>query len=129
MIASDSRFKAAVSDSGTSNSLASYGFDQYTRELELELGTPWANPEVYSRVSYPFLHADRIKTPTLFECAELDYNVPCIGTMQMYQALRSLNVPTQLVVYPDQNHALTIPSYLQDRLQRNIDWYKKYLMP
>ena len=129
VIASDGRFKAAVSDSGVSNSFGSYGFDMYTREYELELGTPWANRDVYERVSYPFLHADRIKTPTLFQCAELDYNVPCHGTMQMYQALRSLGVPTQLVVYPDQHHALTVPSYLEDRLGRQIAWYERYLMP
>jgi dipeptidyl aminopeptidase/acylaminoacyl peptidase len=129
VIASDGRFKAAVSDSGVSNSFAAYGFDMYTREYELELGTPWANPDVYERVSYPFLHADRITTPTLFQCAELDYNVPCQGTMQMYQALRSLGVPTQLVVYPDQHHGLTVPSYLEDRLDRQITWYERYLMP
>ncbi|MBP6534077.1 MAG: S9 family peptidase [Arenimonas sp.] len=129
VIASDGRFKAAVSDSGVSNSFGSYGFDMYTREYELELGTPWANRDVYERVSYPFLHADRIKTPTLFQCAELDYNVPCQGTMQMFQALRSLDVPTQLVVYPDQHHGLTVPSYLEDRLGRQIAWYERYLMP
>jgi dipeptidyl aminopeptidase/acylaminoacyl peptidase len=128
VIASDTRFKAAISGAGLSNSLGMYGFDQYTREYELELGTPWANKDVYERVSYPFLHADKIKTPTLFQCAELDYNVPCQGTMQMYQALRSLNVPTQLVVYPDQNHGITVPSYLEDRMQRNIEWYTRYLV-
>ena len=57
----------------------------------------------------------------------MDYNVPCLGAMQMYQALRSLQVPTQLVVYPGQNHGLSIPSYLQDRMQRNLDWYTRYL--
>lgn len=129
VIASDPRFKAAVSGAGVSNALAAYGYDQYTREYELELGTPWNNREAYDRVSYPFLHADRIRTPTLFQCAELDYNVPCHGTLQMYQALRSRNVPTQLVIYPGQNHGLTIPSYWVDRLQRNIDWYRRHLAP
>ncbi len=127
VIASDARFKAAISGAGASNAFGSYGFDQYTREYELELGTPWASKDVYERVSYPFLHADKIKTPTLFQCAELDYNVPCQGAMQMYQALRSLNVPTQLVVYPDQHHSLTVPSYIEDRIQRNIEWYTRYL--
>ena len=127
VIASDGRFRAAVSGAGMSNFFGFYGFDMYTREYELELGTPWANREVYDRLSYPFLHADRIKTPTLFQCAELDYNVPCHGSMQMYQALRSLGVPTQLVVYPDQHHALTVPSYLEDRIQRNIEWYTRYV--
>lgn len=129
VIASDSRFKAAVSGAGISNSFASYGYDQYTREYELELGTPWANKAAYERVSYPFLHANRIKTPTLFQCSELDYNVPCHGAMQMYQALRSLNVPTQLVIYPEQNHSISVPSYLLDRMQRNLAWYQQYLLP
>jgi dipeptidyl aminopeptidase/acylaminoacyl peptidase len=45
----------------------------------------------------------------------------------MYQALRSLNIPTQLVIYPGQFHTLTKPSYIQDRLERMIEWYAKYL--
>ena len=82
---------------------------------------------MYARVSYPFLHADRIRTPTLFYCAEQDFNVPCLGAEQMYQALRSQDVPTQLVIYPGENHALTVPSYLRDRLERLIGWYGRYL--
>ena len=50
---------------------------------------PGRDREAYDRASYPFLHADRIKTPTLFLCEELDQNVPCVGAMQMYQALKS----------------------------------------
>lgn len=129
VIASDPRFKAAVSGAGASNALASYGTDQYIREYELELGTPWANRETYERVSYPFLHADRIRTPTQFYCAELDFNVPCIGAEQMYQALRSRDVPTQLVVYPGEHHDMVVPSYLRDRLQRSLHWYDRFLQP
>jgi len=127
VIASDSRFKAAVSGAGTSNMLGNYGHDQYAREYELELGTPWANFDNYVRVSFPFLHADRIKTATLFQCAEMDFNVPCLGAEQMFQALRSLKVPTELVIYPGENHGLSVPSYLQDRLQRNLAWYDRFL--
>ena len=107
--------------------LATYGADQYVREYELELGTPWSNREAYDRVSFPFLHADRIRTPTLFYCEELDVNVPCIGSEQMYQALRSLGVPTELVIYPGEYHPVTVPSYLRDRMQRHLDWYGRYL--
>ena len=83
--------------------------------------------EQYDRASYPFLHADRITTPTMFQCAEADFNVPCLGAEQMYQALRRANVPTQLVVYPGENHQLTVPSYLRDRLKRNLAWYDRFL--
>ena len=56
-------------------------------------------------------------------------NVPIIGGEQMYQALRSLGVPTELVIYPGQFHSLTVPSYERDRLQRYVNWFNKYLQP
>ncbi|WP_380877013.1 acylaminoacyl-peptidase [Sphingomonas sp. DBB INV C78] len=129
MIASDPRIRAAVSGAGIANIFGGYGADQYSRDYELELGTPWANPDVYARVSFPFLHADRIRTPTLFLCAEKDVNVPCLGGEQMFQALRSRNVPTELVIYPGENHGLTVPSYRVDRMQRHLDWYARHLGP
>ena len=45
----------------------------------------------------------------------------------MYQALRSADVPTVFVIYPDEYHSLTVPSYLRDRIQRTLDWYGRYL--
>jgi dipeptidyl aminopeptidase/acylaminoacyl peptidase len=81
------------------------------------------------KISYPFFHADRIKTPTLFMVGEKDFNVPASGSEQMYQALKSLGVDTQLVIYPAQFHGITTPTYKIDRLQRYLDWYNKYLQP
>jgi Prolyl oligopeptidase family len=72
----------------------------HIREYEAELGTPWKNLDAYLRNAYPLLHADRIKTPTLFLCGDRDFNVPLLNSEQMYQALRSLGVDTQLVIYP-----------------------------
>jgi dipeptidyl aminopeptidase/acylaminoacyl peptidase len=127
VIARSDRFKAAVSSAGSGNMYGMYGNDMYIREYEQELGVPWKDREAYDRTSYPFLHADRIKTPTLFLCEELDQNVPCVGAMQMYQALKSLGVPTRLVIYPGEYHPVTIPSYLKDRAERLLDWYGRYL--
>ncbi len=126
VIASTTRFKAATSGAGMSNILAGYGTDQYIREYEQELGPPWKNTEGWMKVSFPFLHADRIKTPTLFLCGEADFNVPLINSEQMYQALRSLDVPTQLVIYPGQHHGIRKPTYVRDRLERYVAWYDKY---
>lgn len=127
MIASDKRVKAAVSGAGMSNFLGGYGADQYAFEYEQELGLPWRDKKIYERVSYPFFEADSITAPTMFQCAAEDWNVPCIGSEQMYQALRSQGVPTVLVVYPGENHGLVRPTFLSDRLARNLGWYDKYL--
>ncbi len=127
VIAKDARFKAATSGASIGNALSGYGTDMYIREYELELGKPWKNLDVYLRNAYPLLHADRIRTPTLFLCGDRDFNVPLLNSEQMYQALRSLDIDTQLIIYPDQFHGLRRPSYLRDRMQRYVDWYAKYL--
>jgi dipeptidyl aminopeptidase/acylaminoacyl peptidase len=126
VIASTTRFKAATSGAGSSNALAGYGTDQYVREYEQELGTPWKNLDAYLKVSFPFLHADRITTPTLFLCGDEDFNVPLINSEQMYQALKSLGIETELVIYPGQYHGIRKPTYQRDRLERYVAWYDKY---
>ena len=128
-IASTTRFKAAISGAGTGNPVAFYGVDQYIIQYDQELGPPWKNLDTYLKLGYPFLHADRIHTPTLFMGGDKDFNVPLIGGEQMYQALRSLNVPTELVVYPGEFHGFRRPSFIRDRYQRYFAWYDKYLMP
>jgi dipeptidyl aminopeptidase/acylaminoacyl peptidase len=126
-IASDSRFKAAISGAGSANQLSMYGSDQYVLQYVNELGQPWRSEDVWLKVSYPFFHADRIHTPTLFMGGLKDFNVPVAGGEQMYEALRNLGVTTELVVYPGQYHLFTRPSYIHDRLQRYLAWFDKYL--
>jgi dipeptidyl aminopeptidase/acylaminoacyl peptidase len=127
VIASDTRFKAAISGAGSANHISLYGHDQYTFLYDNEFGPPWKNVDLWLKFSYPFFKADRIRTPTLFMGGQNDFNVPILGSEQMYQALTTLNVPTQLVVYPGQNHGLTKVSFIRDRYERYLAWYGKYL--
>ena len=129
LIASDTRFKGATSGAGTAFTVAFYGTDQYIIQYDYEIGPPW-NPQAwatYQKISYPFLHADRIQTPTLFLGGERDFNVPVQGSQQMYQALRSLGIETQLIIYPNENHGIQRPSYQRDRNERYLAWYDKYV--
>ena len=126
-IASDRRFKAAVSGAGSGNQLSMYGSDEYILQYNHEIGTPWKNPALWIKVSYPFFHADRIHTPTFFLGGDKDFNVPIAGGEQMYQALRTLGVPTQLAVYPGQYHIFTRPIFIVDRSVRVNAWFSHYL--
>jgi dipeptidyl aminopeptidase/acylaminoacyl peptidase len=127
VIASDKRFKAAVSGASISNVFSGYGTDQYIRDYETELGRPWENPKGWMKISYPFFHNEKIVTPTLFMAGDKDFNVPLLNSEQMYQALRSRGVDTGLIIYPGEFHGLKRPSFLKDRMQRWLAWYDSHL--
>jgi dipeptidyl aminopeptidase/acylaminoacyl peptidase len=126
-IASTTRFKAASSGAGMGNLLGLYGVDEYILQYDNELGPPWKDPDLYIKLSYPFFHADRIKTPTLFMGGTRDFNVPLEGGEQMYEALRSVGTPAELIVYPGQFHGFTRPSFIRDRFERWFHWYDQHL--
>lgn len=127
LIVRDNRFKAAFSGAGEGNIFALFGVDQYVQQYAQELGAPWQNTALWLRLSEPLLHADRIRTPTMFMGGIADDNVPLIGGQQLYQALKITGVPTRLVGYPDENHGIARPSFQRDRLERIVDWYKQHL--
>jgi dipeptidyl aminopeptidase/acylaminoacyl peptidase len=127
-IASTTRFKAASSGAGMGNLLGFYGIDQYILQYQDELGPPWKNLDLYVKLSYPFLHADRIKTPTLFMGGDKDFNVPVEGGEQMYQALRAVGTPAELIVYPGQFHGFTRPSFIKERYEAWFGWYDKWVL-
>ena len=126
-IATTTRFKAGISGAGSALQLSMWGSDQYIYQYENEIGPPWKAQDLWIKLSYPFFHADRITTPTLFLGGDKDFNVPVIGGEQMYESLRSLGVPTQMIVYPNQHHGLSLPSFNYDRLERYVAWYDRFL--
>ena len=128
-IAKDTRFKAASSGAGSAMQLSMYGIDQYMLQWNEEIGLPWTKKglDKYLEISYPFTHANRIKTPTQFMVGEKDFNVPSEGSEQMYAALKTLKIPTELIIYPNQFHGIRVLSYQEDRFKRYIDWFGKYL--
>ena len=128
VITKTDRFKGAISGASEVLYVANYGHDHYQLQWESELGLPW-DPEarkVWERLS-PFNRVDNVTTPTLVMGGEVDWNVPIQNSEQLYQALRRLGVPTQLVVYPGQSHVLRVPSYQKDRYERYLAWYDKWV--
>jgi dipeptidyl aminopeptidase/acylaminoacyl peptidase len=126
IIGQTQRFKAAISGAGEALNISNYGHDQYQRDYETELGRPWENEALWDRLS-PFYSVKNITTPVLFMGGDADSNVPILGGEQMYQALKSLGRPTELVVYPGEFHEFTTPSHIEDRLRRFLAWYNHYI--
>lgn len=128
MIASTNEFKAATSGAGVGDPFALYGVDEYINQYNYELGVPWENADRYMKIGYPFFHAERIHTPTLFMGGTSDFNVPLVAGEQMYEALQTLHVPSALIVYPQQWHGFTRPTYIRDRYQYWFNWYDKWVL-
>ena len=57
-----------------------------------------------------------------------DFIVPVEGGEQMYEALQTLHVPSALIVYPQQFHGLTRPTYIRDRYQYWFNWYDHWVL-
>lgn len=130
VIVQTDRFKGAITGASEVLYVANYGHDHYQLQWEKELGLPWEgdNRAAWERIS-PFNRVDRVTTPTLVMGGEKDWNVPIQNGEQLYQALRRLGVPTQLVVYPGQGHGLRVPSYQKDRYERYLAWYDRWVKP
>ena len=126
IIAQTTRFKGAISGASSAFFAALYGHDQYILDYDVELGHPWENRSVWDKIS-PFYRVANITTPTLFMGGEIDWNVPIVGTEQMYEAMKSLGRETELVVYPGEYHSFKTPSHIKDRLERNLSWYAHYV--
>jgi dipeptidyl aminopeptidase/acylaminoacyl peptidase len=126
IIAQTTRFRAAISGASSAFFAALYGHDEYVLDYDVELGHPWENRAVWDKIS-PFYRVASITTPTLFMGGEIDWNVPIVGTEQMYEAMKSLGRETELVVYPGEYHSFKTPSHIKDRLERNLSWYAHYV--
>jgi dipeptidyl aminopeptidase/acylaminoacyl peptidase len=124
------RFKAFISHAGIFDKMAMYGS---TEELWFEehdmAGTPWTNPESYSKWS-PLTYAAELgkyKTPTLVICGERDFRVPYTQSIEFFTALQRQGVPSELVVYPDEGHWILKPQNSQLWHKTFLDWLATYL--
>ena len=129
VITKTNRFKAAITGASATLYAANYGHDQYQQWWEQELGLPWLaeNRAYWERIS-PFYSLDKVETPTLIVGGESDWNVPIQNSEQLYIALKRQGVPTELVVYPNESHTLSVPSYEKDLYGRYFAWLERWVL-
>jgi len=126
VITKTDRFEGAISGASETLYRSNYGHDHYQKYWEKELGLPWETPEKWERIS-PFNDVANVTTPTLWMGGAEDWNVPILGSEQMYQAMRRLGIETQLVVYPGEHHGIQKPAFQKDRFERYLGWFDQYV--
>ncbi|MCX6621998.1 MAG: prolyl oligopeptidase family serine peptidase [Acidobacteria bacterium] len=60
------------------------------------------------------------QTPTLVSHGELDFRVPYTQGLQLFTSLQMKNVPSRLLIFPDEGHWINKP-------RNSLLWYKTFL--
>jgi dipeptidyl aminopeptidase/acylaminoacyl peptidase len=121
------RFKAAVAAAGISDWLSYYGENGIDAWMIPYFGkSAYDDPEVYAASSaINYMHD--AKTPTFAYVGEHDIECPAPQTQEFWHAMKAMNVPTSIMIYPGEGHGLRDPEHLADAEQRTLAWFDKYL--
>lgn len=121
------RFKVLVSHDGVFDLRSMYGATEELWFPEWEQqGTPWTNPEQYTKWS-PSHYVQNFKTPCLVIHGERDYRVPLEQGLQLFTSLQRMNVPSKLLVFPDEDHFVSKPLNAELWWKTILDWLASYL--
>ncbi|MEP6946759.1 MAG: S9 family peptidase [Acidobacteriota bacterium] len=121
------KFKAFVSHAGVYNleSMATATEELWFVNWEFK-GFPWENSVLYSKWS-PHKFAKNFSTPTLVTAGEIDYRVPVDQSLQLFTTLQLKNVPSKLVIFPDEGHWILKPQNSEFWYNNVLDWFARYL--
>jgi len=123
------RFKAAVASAGISDWLSYYGENGIDGWMLPYFGaSPYDDPAIYARSS-AINYIRNVHTPTFAYVGERDIECPAPQTEEFWHALRTLGVPTSVMIYPGEGHGLRDPKHLADALERTLAWFDRYLKP
>jgi dipeptidyl aminopeptidase/acylaminoacyl peptidase len=123
------RFKAASSGAGILDMVIQWGSeDTPGHVVNYQRGLPWETPDAY-RKSSPVFGLAKVKTPTLIHVGGADPRCPPAHSRGLYRALRRyLNVPTELVVYPNEGHGLTTYKNRKAKMEWDLAWFDRHIL-
>ncbi len=102
--ATTTRYRCLVSHAGLVNLEAQWGTSDTVYGREVNNGGPvWEQGPVW-REQNPIRYAGQFRTPTLVTIGEQDFRVPLNNSLEYWTALQRMQVPSRLVVFPDENH-------------------------
>jgi dipeptidyl aminopeptidase/acylaminoacyl peptidase len=122
------RFKAISPGAGLPDLYSMYSQTDIHRYLRLffDMKAPWDNFQEYWDHS-AMKYVENVKTPTMILHGQADTRVPIPQAEEFYEALSERHIPVEYVTYPRENHGFTEPRHIQDRWQRYLVFFGKYL--
>ena len=122
------RFAAASAGAGANDLISMYSQTDIPEFYHTYLGPkPWEDFDLYEDRS-AYRYVDRVTTPLLIQVGERDERVPAEQSIQFFEAVRAIGkAPTKLILYPDQPHGVRQPRLVRDLINRNVEWFVKWI--
>ena len=121
------QFKAAVAGAGIVNWQSYYGQNRIDQWMLPFFGASvYDDPQVYAKSS-PITFIKKVKTPTLVLHGDRDSEVPTPQGYEFWHALKALGVPTELVIFPNEGHAIAQPEHQRDIERRMVAWFDRWM--
>lgn len=120
------RFKAIACMMGVYDLTAMHGSTEELWFPQWDLGgEPW-NSDLYTKWS-PNMFVKNFKTPCLVITGEKDYRVPYPQSLEFFTDLQEMNVPSRLIVFPNDGHWPSNVKSMPLYYNAHLDWFHKYL--
>ncbi|MDK2953717.1 MAG: hypothetical protein PWQ27_1100 [Kosmotoga sp.] len=122
------RFKAASVGAGISDWITYYCATDIHNFTVYFLGeTPWNDEEIYKKTS-PMTYIKNASTPTLIQHGDNDQRVPTPNAYKLYQGLKDMGVPVELVIFKGMGHGIHKPGIARAIMKQNLIWFSHYLL-
>ncbi|MDH3272625.1 MAG: S9 family peptidase [Gemmatimonadota bacterium] len=122
------RFKAISSGAGTMNWISMYAQSDVQRNRQFYVGDGflYEDFDTYFDQS-PLKYIMNAKTPTMIHVVEGDPRVPSPQSVELHMALKKLDVPTELFMYPGRSHGIPDPRNRLVKAVSEMAWMDHYV--
>ncbi|MGB0542462.1 MAG: S9 family peptidase [Longimicrobiales bacterium] len=122
------RFKAISSGAGTMNWISMYAQSDVQRNRQFYVGDGflYEDFDTYFDQS-PLKYITNASTPTMIHVVEGDPRVPSPQSVELHMALKKLDVPTELFMYPGRSHGIPDPRNRLVKAVSEMAWMDHYV--
>jgi dipeptidyl aminopeptidase/acylaminoacyl peptidase len=121
------RFRCLVGHAGLASLYSQWATSDYIHHREQMMGGPfWQRPTAWLDQS-PSTYAEQFATPMLLTVGESDFRVPLNNVLEMWSLLQRQQVPSRLLVFPDENHWILKGENSRRFYAEVQDWLDRWL--
>ncbi|HEY7543996.1 MAG TPA: S9 family peptidase [Blastocatellia bacterium] len=125
--ATTTRYRCLISHAGLINLESQWGTSDTIYHREVNNGGPhWDGGQVW-REQNPIRLAKNFRTPIMLTVGENDFRVPLNQTLENWSVLQRLQIPSRLIVFPEENHWIQRAENSRFFFKEVHDWLRKYL--